>query len=743
MPSRFPTLAACALVLSWPAAAPWAAEGSPQTMTERPRIGLVLSGGGARGAAHIGVIQALEEMRIPVDAVAGTSMGAVVGGLYAAGLSGDEIAEVFRTLDWQDMLRDRAPRRDLVYRRKQDDRGILAKSALGFREGEGVVLPLGLVQGQKITQVLRQATLRVGDVQDFDRLPIPFRALATDLETGDPVVLRSGDLATVLRASMSAPGVLAPVEIGGRLLVDGGLVDNLPVGLARDMGVDVLIAVDVSFPLATRAGLESALDVTNQMIGIMVRRGTRESRAGLTARDVLVEPDLGRMTAVQFNRMPQVIEAGTKAADATRSKLAALAQSPEDYAAYLAARRQESNLAEPIAFVRAGAKSGPDAERIDAVFGDLAGKPLDVEQLQHKLGRQYGLDRFESVDYRLVRDDGDHGLEIDMRRKSWGPNFLRLGVGIEQDFDGGAVANAGVRVLLTDLNRYDAEWLNDVQLGEEPRLFTEFFQPLSLTSDFFVAPSLRYQLDTLQVVADGQRLARYRTRETEAALAVGAELSNWGELRIGLASGNGSTKVMIGDPGLPQGDFDLGAVFAEFAYDRLDSAYFPKHGQAFRLAWRGERDALGSSGDADIVQADWLLARSHDRYSFVFGLEGGSALDDEVVSPQQLFTLGGFLKLSGLASDERAGTQYGLARAILYRRVSRGGTGFLEFPAYLGVSLETGNTWLTRDDVDFGDLETAGSLFLGAESPFGPVYLAGGWSEGGARAFYLLLGRTF
>jgi len=742
MPSRFLLLAIFAVAVAWPRSALHADE-NPPTDCDRPRIGLVLSGGGARGAAHVGVIRALERKRIPVDAVAGTSMGAVVGGLYAAGLSGDEIEAAFRELDWQELLRDRAPRRDLVFRRKQDDRGILAKGALGFRPGEGVVLPLGLVQGQKITQALRAATLRVAEVQDFDRLPIPFRALATDLETGEPVVLRSGDLATVLRASMSAPGLLAPVEIGGRMLVDGGLVDNLPVSLARTMGVDVLIAVDVSFPLAERDGLESALDVTNQMIGIMVRRGTRGSRAQLTPRDVLVEPDLGRMTAVEFTKVPQVMAAGEAAADAVDARLAALSQSPERYAAYVAARKRPVNVDEPLEFVRAGPKSQEDAERIEAVFGSLAGEALDLDVLQRKIGRQYGLDRFESVDYRLVRVAGDRGLEIDMRRKSWGPNFLRVGVGIEQDFDGGATANAGVRVLMTSLNRYDAEWQVDGQLGEDPRFFTEYFQPLSLTSDVFVAPSLRYEYRTLQVVDDGRRVARYRTRESEAALAVGAELSNWGEVRLGLARGDGSADVLIGDPGLPQSDFDLGAVFAEFAYDRLDSAYFPRHGQALRLAWRGEREGLGSSGDTDAVQAEWLMARSRDRYSLVLGLEGGSALDDAVVSPQQLFTLGGFLQLSGLPVDARAGTQYGLARAILYRRVSRGGTGFFEFPAYLGVSVEAGNTWLTRDDVDWSRLEAGGSLFLGAESPVGPVYLAAGFGEDGARAFYLLLGRTF
>ena len=743
MPRRFVLPAACALGALLPFTASAADDPGLQPAPERPRIGLVLSGGGARGAAHVGVIRVLEELRIPIDAVAGTSMGAVVGGLYAAGLRASEIEAVFRKLDWQDLLTDRAPRRDLVYRRKQDDRSILARGALGLQPGKGVELPLGLVQGQKITQLLRAATLPVAEVQDFDRLPIPFRALATDLETGEPVVLRSGDLATVLRASMSAPGVFAPVEVGGRMLVDGGLVDNLPVDLARSMGVDRLIVVDVSFPLARREGLESPLDVTNQMIGIMVRRGTLESRARLTERDILVEPDLGPMTAVNFGRVPQVMDEGATAALAARGQLASLSQSPEAYAALRAARRHGGVPEEPLAFVRPGPKSQEDAERIAAVFGGLAGEPLDVAVLQRKLGRQYGSDRFESLDYRLVRDDGALGLEIDARRKSWGPNFLRLGVGVEQDFDGGATANAGLRLLMTGLNRLDAEWLTDLQLGEEPRAFTEFFQPLSLTGDLFVAPGLRYELDTLQIVEDGQRVARLRTRDTEVTLALGAELSNWGEVRVGLARGDGSSRVLVGDPGLPRLEFDLGAVYAEFGYDRLDSAYFPRHGQAFRLGWRGERESLGSSADADIVEAGWLMARSHLRWSLVLGLEGGSALDDRVVSPQQLFALGGFLELSGLPTDALAGTQYGLARAIVFRRVSRGGTGFFEYPAYLGVSVEAGNVWATRDDVELRGLETGGSIFLGAESPVGPVYLAAGLAEGGERAFYLLLGRTF
>jgi NTE family protein len=718
---------------------------APAPSAGRPRIGLVLSGGGARGAAHVGVIRALEELHIPIDAIAGTSMGAVVGGLYAAGLSGEEIERVFNELDWQEAIRDRAPRRERAYRRKQDDRNILAKGALGVNTEDGIVLPLGLVQGHKITQVLRTATARVADVQDFDRLPTPFRALATDLETGEAVVLSQGDLVTVLRASMSAPGVLTPVEVNGRLLVDGGLVDNLPVELAQSMGVDRLIVVDVSFPLAKRDDLGSAFDVTNQMIGIMVRRGTLQSKAHMSPGDVLIEPDLGAMTGLDFSRVPQVMVAGNRAARDATPRLADLSLPADEYAGFLAQRARAAEPAVQLAFVRPSTSSQADQRRIEAVFGDLAGQPLDTPELQERLASQYRLDDFESVDYKVVRDaSGARGLEVDLRRKSWGPTFLRLGVSVENDYEGGAAANAAAQLRMTHLNSLDAELVLDAQIGEEPLLRAELYQPLSLRTPIFIAPAARYAEETLQLVSTrGQRVARYRVRETEASLAVGAGLGNWGEVRLGLRAGDGSSRVMVGDPALPTGDFDLGGAFVQFGYDRLDSAYFPKAGQAFRASWLADRESLGASGDADILRASWQLARSRGRYSLVWSMDGGSALDDQVVSPQELFRLGGLFDISGLTPDSRVGTQFGIARAILYRRISRGGTGFFEFPAYLGISAETGNVWATRDDVDFGDLETGGSLFLGAESPFGPVYLAAGLASGGERAFYLYLGKTF
>ena len=712
-------------------------------LDDRPRIGLVLSGGGARGAAHIGVIRALEELQVPIDAVAGTSMGAVVGGLYCAGLSGAEIEQVFRKLDWQDLFRDRALRRDLVYRRKQDDRSIYARGSLGLRYGEGIELPLGLVQGQKITQALRSATLGVADIVEFDRLPTPFRALATDLETGEAVVLDHGDLATVLRASMSAPGVLAPVEVGERLLVDGGLVDNLPVGLARSMGVDVLIVVDVSFPLASREDLQSPFDVTNQMLGIMVRRGTEASKAQLATPDVLIEPDLGSMTALDFGRVPEVMATGRNLTPDVRQRLATLALPVAPYSDYRLARAARGEQKEIIAFVRPGSGSGRDSARIEAVFGDLAGEPFDAQELQRRANRQYGLNRYEAVDYQLVREGERRGLEIDLRAKSWGPSFLRLGLGIESDYDQGSRANAAGEILMTGLNRLDGEWLTELQLGDDPHFFTEWFQPLSLTNDVFLAPSLRHEIKSYDLVEGDSTIARYRVRESVAAIALGAEIADRGEVRLGLRRGDGAARVRIGDPALVSEEFDVGGAMFELGYDSLDSVYFPTRGQSARIRWQADREALGASLDADLLTASWQAAWSRDRYSLLLGIEGGSALDDELNSLQDLFTLGGFLELSGLPRDAVTGTQYGLARAVVFRRVSRGGTGLFEFPAYLGFSVEAGNAWQTRDDVELDRLRVGGSLFFGAESPLGPIYLAAGFAEHGERALYLLLGRTF
>jgi NTE family protein len=709
---------------------------------QRPRIGLVLSGGGARGAAHVGVLKVLDEMRVPIDAIAGTSMGAVVGGLYATGMSAADIEKLISSINWQDAFRDRPSRADLGYRRKQDDRNFLVRYALGIRD-TGVVLPPGLVQGQKLEQLLRNAALPVADIQSFDRLPIPFRAIATDLETGEPVVMSSGDLVTAMRASMSAPGVFAPAQREGLLLADGGLVENLPIDIARSMGVDRLIVVDVSFPLYARDELLSPIEVTNQAFAIMIRNRTREQRAKVAESDIVIEPPLERFPSADFSRVGQALNAGEAGARQVRGELAALALTETQYREYLAGRVPRMTVLPTIQFVRADPTSTEYAALIEATMNDVVGKPLDQKLIRDRLSALYALDLFESIDYVLVDDGGRQGIELDLRRKSWGPNYVRMGLNLEDDFEGNSRYNAALRFIMTELNSLGGEWLTDLQIGKNPKFFTEFYQPLSLASRHFIAPKFDFEVRSVYERRGDDRIAEYRVRSYEAGLDVGRELSNWGEIRFGVRRGSGRSSVLIGDPTLPTREFERGGFFTRFSYDKLDSLFFPRRGQQFELEWRTERDYIGAEQDFDTYSTSWLIARSLDRHTLLFWLDLGTT-EGEVTTPENLiFPLGGFLNLSGLPPGFLAGPHFGIGRLIYYRQVGRGGSGILDLPAYVGLSLEAGNTWFDRNDAKFGDLRKNGSLFFGVDTPLGPVYLAAGYDEGGDKAFYLFLGRTF
>ena len=708
---------------------------------ERPRVGLVLSGGGARGAAHVGVLKVLDEMHVPVDAIAGTSMGAVVGGLYASGMTGVEIENLLRSLNWQDAFRDRPPREELGFRRKQDERNFLVRFALGFKKDKGLVLPPGLVQGQTLEQVLRNAALPVAEIQRFDQLPIPFRAIATDLETGQPVVMDSGDLVTAMRASMSAPGVFAPAQREGRLLVDGGLVENLPIDTARAMGVDVLIVVDVSFPLYLRDELTSPLEVTNQAFAILIRGRTLEQRKKLLPTDIVLDPPLGRFASADFTRVPEALRAGEQAARGASASLAKLSLGEADYRQYLASRNPRSTELPVIEFVRADSTSSQYDPLIQETMKDLVGKQLDKEVVRHKLSSLYALDRFESIDYQLVEDEGRAGLQLDLRRKSWGPNYVRMGLNLEDDFEGNSRYNAAVRFIATELNPLGGEWLTDLQIGENPKLFTEFYQPLSLASHYFVAPQFDFEERSVFELRNNDRVAEYRVREVEGGLDFGREISNWGEIRFGVHRGTGRRRVLIGDPSLPSVEFERGGYFTRFSYDKLDSIFFPRHGQQFDIEWRAERENIGADSNFDILRTSWLVARSFERHTFIFWMDAGTTIDAPE-TPENSFTLGGFLNLSGLTPGFLSGPHYGIGRLMYYKRIGRGGEGVLDLPAYAGVSLEAGNTWQESDDM-FSDLRLNGSLFFGLDTPLGPVYLATGYDEGGSKAFYLFLGRTF
>ena len=704
-----------------------------------PRVGLVLSGGGARGAAHIGVLKVLEEQRIPIHAIAGTSMGAVVGGLYASGLSAAEIAALIDSDEWRAAFTEPAPRDRLSFRRKSEDQNFLVKFPLGIKSGS-FRLPKALVSGQRVSQALRRVTFSVAGRTQFDQLPIPFRAVATDLETGDAVVLSGGDLVDAMRASLAAPGLFAPVEIDGRLLVDGGLANNLPVDVAQAMGVDVLIVVDVGFPLRKRDTLDSVTTISNQMLSILIRRGSDVQRARLGAGDILLSPDLGEASSFDFAIIPQATHLGESAARAALSRLSALASDVDRYDAWLAQRAAARQQAPQITTVRV-AESAVRYQRL--IEGRFAAAALDVNGIDAAVSTLFGRGNFESVDYRVQGESADT-LEVAARRNSWGPNYVRFGLSLQDDFNGNSNYNAAARFVLADIGPLAAEWVWDAQVGVEPRIATEAHIPFGDEARWFWMPQASFELRNVPLVRSGERIAEYRLRTSEYGVDIGRELSNWGEVRAGVRRETGRARLRLGDPSLARSDeFDVREYFGRFSIDTLDDRNFPRRGHYLVTEWRGERAGLGSDRNADVLTLDWLSARSRGRDTVALWTSFGTQIDSAEDNVRSLFPLGGFLNLSGIAPETLSGRHFAIARALYYRQIGRGGEGFLNVPAYAGLSLEVGNVWDDRSDISFGSSLKQGSLFFGFDTLFGPVYIGTGFGEDTDSNFYLFLGRTF
>jgi NTE family protein len=716
---------------------------------ERPRIGLVLSGGGARGAAHIGVLKVLEELRVPVDAIAGTSMGAVVGGLYASGLSAKDVENVMTSVDWADAFQDRPARSDLDFRRKLEDQNFLVRFPLGLK-GRKFRVPRGLVQGQKLTQILRGLTLPVATVQHFDDLAIPFRAIATDIVTGERVVLDHGDLATAMRASLSAPGVFAPVETEGRLLVDGGLSSNLPIDVAREMGVDILIVVDCGFPLLERGKLESVAAVSNQMLAILIRRNTDLQRKSLREADIAIDPALGDFSSLDFGDHDRAMKIGEEGARAQTLRLQSLSVTPEDFGRIVAERGAVRTALPTVQFLRVERGSERYTDAIQDLFGDQIGKTVDGSALTKRVGELYGQGNLELFDYRLLKSDpppgvpSEYGLALTTRRNSWGPNYLRFGLQLQNDFEGNSSFNAAARGTLAEITRYGGEWVWDVQIGETPRVATEIYLPAGYRSRWFVAPHAQFQIRTLPIVDETERLlAEYRVRSTDYGVDLGRELGNHAEVRVGFGREVGEARVRVGDPLLPSVSFDSHRYFGQFRYDTVDNVNFPRHGSTFELLWQAEREGSADSSSADLLAYDHLIAHSWGRNTAIFWTSAGTRLDSDVDVVRSFYTLGGFLNLSGINPDTLAGPNFAIARGIYYRQIGRGGQGILNSPVYIGASIEKGNVWSSRSDISWGSARTNGSLFIGLDTLLGPVYFSTGFNDEGGSAYYLFLGRTF
>nr|WP_315446232.1 patatin-like phospholipase family protein [uncultured Pseudomonas sp.] len=706
----------------------------------RPKVGLVLSGGAARGLAHIGVLKALEEQGIKIDAIAGTSMGAVVGGLYASGYKIDELEKLALGIDWQQALSDAPPREDVPFRRKQDDRDFLVKQKLSFRDDGSLGLPLGVIQGQNLALLLESLLAHTSDTRDFDKLPIPFRAVATDIANGEKVVFRKGHLPQVIRASMSIPAVFAPVELDGRLLVDGGMTDNIPLDVAREMGVDIAIVVDIGTPLRNRKQLTTVVDVLNQSITLMTRRNSEEQLAALKPTDVLIQPALASFGVTDFGRAQEMIDAGYRATRILDARLARLKPS-ESQDAELNAARAPGQRTPIITAIKVENDSKVDDDVIRYYIRQHIGEPLDLGRLHSDMGTLYGLDYFEQVQYRVVHKGQDHTLVISARGKRSGTDYLRVGLNLSDDMRGDSAFNLGASYRINGINRLGAEWLTRAQLGDKQELYSEFYQPLDVGSRYFIAPSVVFEAQNVDAVLDNDPIAQYRVERYGMALNVGRQIGNNGEVRFGVGEAWGKADVRIGDQDLPSENFNEGFYSLKYSYDSLDNVYYPHEGKDISLTFLQFEPSLGS--DTRYRQWEFKLDKAMSRGpdTLILGGRYGRTLDDTNVVTSS-FLLGGARQLSGFREDAISGQNVSLMRAVYYRRLTPRSYLPLDFPLYAGASLERGRAWNNDNEFDSGYINAA-SVFIGFDTPLGPLNFSYGLNDANEQAVYLNLGQTF
>ena len=739
---RIAACACAALLAAGAAPAAGAADASPRA---GPRIGLVLSGGGARGIAHIGVLKVLRDLRVPIDCVTGTSMGAIVGGIYATGMPLDEMQTRVLAIDWKEVLRDRPDRTVMSERRKEEESGYLARPELGYRDGN-LRFPTGVLYGQNIELLFSDLALRGEGVGDFTKLPYPFKAVATDIETGKPYVLSKGSLAEAMRASMSVPGAMAPMEIDGHRLLDGGLVQNLPVKLARELCADVVIAVNLGTPLLKGDEINSLFAVSAQMVNILTEQNVRASLAELGPGDVLISPKLGDISSGSFDRAADAIVVGEEAAKAQIDELRRLSVPEADYLARLREIHTAPQRAYRISKVQIDPMKHVNPASLAGEFETQPDTEVTRAQLERDVRRIYSRGDFESVSVRVLRDSEGNIALFEPREKSWGPHYVRFGLSMTTTGASDAGFTLVARSSQTALNSAGAEWVNQFQLGRIGAFLSEFYQPFSAGSRWFVAPRVTLKRASSNLYLGDSDIALYRTSSTTAGVDLGRSIPRIGETRFGLLAGRLESKMAIGLPVLPNESFRIGAWTARLDIDKLDNINFPNSGQRLRLDVLGSRTGLGADSSYTRVVLDWAGAYTWRNNSFSARLSFARGLGDGEIPVFDTFKLGGFQYLSGYGLDRFRARDITFG-TIGYRRVIKPPLGLqlggLLDRMYAGASLEAARIKESIDPLTADGNFYSGSVYIGSDTLIGPVFLGFGFADRSNQVLWLAIGRPW
>jgi NTE family protein len=684
----------------------------------RPRIGLALGGGGAKGAAHVGVLSVLEELRVPIDCIVGTSMGALVGGTFASGLDAAELEKAVRAISWREVIARSGLRAKVPMRRKLAGNTYSNSLEFGVRD-RGLVVPSGLINTQNIDLTIQYLVARGRGVADFEQLPIPFRAVATDMQNGQMVVLRDGDLALAMRASMAVPGAFAPVTIGGRILGDGGLTRNVPVDIARQTCADVVIAVAVPNPVPTAEDLRSPLSLLSRTLDVLVGANERQQLETLGPQDVRIVIEMSDIGSASFDRVEDAIPKGREAALAHRAELERYSLPEAEFLAWRSATSRAGRESVTLGEIRV-----VGAERVNPQFvlDTLALRPGDVvdnRRIADRANAVFALSDFERVAYSLDSGGDTPALDLRVTEKSWGPDILRFDLGFHVGTEANTAFTIGGDYLRTWINQRGGEVHGSWRVGRTSGLDASLYQPIDAGQQWFVEPGVVGQRSIEDIFLDGDAVARYEFAHAWGYLDAGRVFGNSAEFRVGLRGGGQSVDREIGTPDLPEISWEsYGGGAARFTYDTRDRDTLWQSGSLVRVSYFRGEESLGAVNPYDRLEGTATMVMPFSRNVAYLRMSGGASFGSDL-PVYDTFTLGGPVSLPGLNLGELRGTSYWSAQASYLQRVA-------DLSYVFGQSLYAGLT-LTAAEMS-GRLDLArsepiysGALVLAGRTALGPV----------------------
>jgi NTE family protein len=718
----------------------------------RAKVGLALGGGGAKGGAHIGVLRVLERERIPVDYVAGTSIGSVVGGLYALGYSAEEIEKSMLSIPWDKGYSDTISREALPFRIKQRGQFNIPLN-IGYDQGE-VKMPRGVLYGQSASLLLRQAFGNLPIFPSFDDLPIPYRAIATNLSTNKAEILKSGDLLIAAQASSNVPAILAPIKYNDMLLVDGGITKNIPIDTVKRMGADHVIAIDIGDSLAGSQDLTDTFSILGQLSSFLTVSSSAEQKKLLTNQDVLIRPEITHLSTTDWSTFPEGIIKGEQAAEKMLGALKMFSMSEVEYQRYRQQKKVKheellKSLEQPISVIEIQNQSRVHEEFIRKQLALPLGQSLDANELNAAIQRLYDTDEFQRVDVSIFDDGVERRVVVTSEDKSWGPNFVEFGLGWETNFTDESSIDLDFAYMKRNLTEYGGEWRAQLELGSEASVNSSLYLPLTPIRSFF--SRTKYSFSTIDYnVALSSKLPlsiEQNTHQIMQGLGYNFSQNSYFEFGALIEKGVLQDDFVLND----DVKFDAFGSYVAFGFDNLDSASFPTHGKRLlvtlinrledvdnQLAFTGDLTDFG--GRSLVLDIEWkgaLKIGSHSIVSKADFIRNYTAEGDRSIHATRL---GGFLNMSGLDSNELSGSHKAFSALIYQYNLRENLFGQNKLPLYLGLSAEAGNVWDEESDIDVKDVLFGGSVYLGTDTAMGPAALGYGITNKKDKSIYFYLG---